>query len=197
MSGKTRITLLDDIKSTHSSERWTEFFLSYGRLLSRWLVAQNVSPVDADDIRQETMMVVLKELPQFAHNGRTGAFRNWLKRILTNRIRRHWDKKKSSREQMDLGQLVESLEDDSNRLSIEFSRTHDQFLVQQLLYRAEEHFPRDRIQLFRALLLDEVPIQDLSDRYQLSKGAIRVQQHRILKWLKNHGAGLIDMDEPV
>ncbi len=195
MSGKTRITLLDEIQATHGSDRWAEFFSNYGQLLSKWLVAQNVPPADADDIRQETMMVVLQELQNFNHNGRTGAFRNWLKQILTNRIRRHWQKKKSRREQNDLEQLIESLEDNSNRLSIDFSRTHDQFLVQQLLQRAEAHFPRQRVQLFRELVLKEVPIQDLSASYGLSKGSIRVQQHRILKWLKNHGAGLIDIDE--
>lgn len=195
MSAKTRITLLDEIQATHNSDRWAEFFSNYGQLLSRWLVAQDVPPSDADDIRQETMLVVLKELPKFEHNGRTGAFRNWLKQILTNRLRRHWEKKKSRKEQNDLGELIESLEDSSNRLSIDFSRTHDQFLVQQLLKRAEDHFPRERMQLFRELVLDEIPIQDLTAKYGLSKGTIRVQQHRVLKWLKDHGAGLIDMDE--
>ena len=195
VSGKTRITLLDEIRATHSSDRWPEFFSNYGDLLSQWLVAQNVPSADADDIRQETMLVVLKELPNFDHNGRTGAFRNWLKQILTNRLRRHWEKKKSRKEQNDLVQLIESLEDNSNRLSIDFGRTHDQFLVQQLLERAEEHFPVERVQLFRELVLDEIAIQDLSSKYGLSKGTIRVQQHRILKWLKHHGTGMIDMDE--
>jgi len=195
VSGKTRITLLDEIKAAHNSDRWSEFFSNYGQLLSQWLVAQNVPLTDADDIRQETMLVVLKELPNFDHNGRTGAFRNWLRQILTNRIRRHWEKKKSRKEQNDLGQLIESLEDNSNRLSIDFGRTHDQFLVQQLLERAEDHFPRERVQLFRELVLEEIPIQDLSAKYNLSKGTIRVQQHRILKWLKQRGAGLIDLDE--
>lgn len=195
VSGKTRITLLDEIQATNNSDRWAEFFSNYGRLLSQWLVAHNVSPADADDIRQETMLVVVKELPNFDHNGRTGAFRNWLKQILTNRIRRHWQKKKSRKEQNDLGQLIESLEDNSNRLSIDFSRTHHQFLVQQLLAQAEDHFPRERVRLFRELVLDETPIQNLSAKYGLSKGTIRVQQHRILKWLKQHGKGLIDVDE--
>ena len=59
----------------------------------------------------------------------------------------------------------------------------------------DRHFPVERVQLFRELVLDEIAIQDLSSKYGLSKGTIRVQQHRILKWLKHHGTGMIDMDE--
>ena len=43
---------------------------------------RHIRPSDVDDLVQEVLAVVLRELPQFEHNGRTGAFRRWLRTIL-------------------------------------------------------------------------------------------------------------------
>ncbi|MEL7499589.1 MAG: sigma-70 family RNA polymerase sigma factor [Planctomycetota bacterium] len=193
MSQTTRTTLLDEIRQTHSSDRWNEFFLDYGKLLQRWLIGKNVSSSDAEDIRQETMVTVLQELPKFEHNGRPGAFRLWLKRILTNRMRQVIQKRASRKEVACLDQLVQTLADEHTEISHEFQVEHERFVIEQLLARARNEFTTTRVQLFRELVLEDVPIDQLIEKYQMTRGAIRVQQHRILKWLKKTGAGVVDL----
>lgn len=194
MKNATRITLLDEIRATHSSDRWNEFFEDYGQLLRKWLITKNVDPTDAEDIQQETMMAVMRDLPKFEHNGRTGAFRLWLKRILTHRIRQVFDKRKARKEVSNLDHLAETLADEETDLSKQFQNEHDQFLIRKLLLRAETQFKPIKIRLFRELVIEEIPIDSLIQKYEMSSGAIRVQQHRILKWLKNDGAGLVEIE---
>lgn len=138
------------------------------------------------------MVAVLSDLPKFEHNGRTGAFRLWLKRILMNRIRRVVQKRISRKEVHNLARLAETLDDDGTEISEDLRKEHEQFVLGQLLHKATNQFPEERIKLFRELVLDEVPIEELSERYEMTTGAIRVQQHRILKWLKEFGSGMIE-----
>ena len=35
-------------------------------------------------------MVIIREMPQFEHSGRKGAFRNWLRVITVHRLRGYW-----------------------------------------------------------------------------------------------------------
>lgn len=189
----TRITLLDEIRETHSSDRWDDFFSEYGKLLRHWLVKQNISTADAEDIRQETMLAVINNLPNFVHNGRTGAFRLWLKRILTNRINQMINRRDRQREVGDLERVFETLADESTEISAEFRKEHEQFVIERLLKKAEAQFSTERVALFRSLMIDEVPIEQLSHKHSITTGNIRVQQHRILKWLRDYGRGIIDL----
>ena len=193
LSHSTRITLLNEIRATLSSERWDEFFVEYRQLLQKWLISKQIEPADAEDVCQETMVAVINDLPKFEHNGRTGAFRLWLKRILMNRIRRVVQKRISRKEVHNLARLVETLADEETELSMDLRKEHDQFVLGQLLSKAESQFPVERVQLFKELVIEELPIEELSARYDMTTGAIRVQQHRILKWLKEFGSGMIEI----
>jgi DNA-directed RNA polymerase specialized sigma24 family protein len=48
---------------------------------------QGLPRSDADDLAQEVMLVIVREMPHFEHSGRKGAFRNWLRMITVHRRR--------------------------------------------------------------------------------------------------------------
>jgi DNA-directed RNA polymerase specialized sigma24 family protein len=45
---------------------------------------------DVDDLVQEVLGVVVRELPRFDHAGRPGSFRAWLRAVTVNRLRTSW-----------------------------------------------------------------------------------------------------------
>src|SRR5947208_428214 len=55
-----------------------------------WLRRHSVPAADAEDLTQEVMAVVVRELPGFKHNQHAGAFRSWLRTITVNRLRLLW-----------------------------------------------------------------------------------------------------------
>ena len=65
----------------------------YTPLLKQWLSRYEVQDADADDLVQDVLMVVSRELPRFQHSHRRGTFRSWLRTILVHRLRRFWDKR--------------------------------------------------------------------------------------------------------
>ena len=83
----TSMSLLDDVCRRPDSESWTRLVGIYTPLLKGWIGRYDVQDSDRDDLVQDVLMVVLRELPTFRHTQRQGAFRSWLRGILVNRVR--------------------------------------------------------------------------------------------------------------
>src|SRR5262249_34118402 len=83
----TSVPLLERLRRQTDGESWEHFPHSSPPLLYAWLRRYSLREQDADDIVQEVLAVVARELPRFQHNHRRGAFRRWLRIILVNRLR--------------------------------------------------------------------------------------------------------------
>ena len=196
MGEATRITLLDRVRQTQAGDSWDEFAAVYDALILSWLRQQAISDADADDIRQEVMQTVIQEIANFDHNGRPGAFRNWLRRITANRMRRLWQKRgprSSDDAGADVGALAAELEDDASRLTHVWDADHDRFVLNRMLALLNGRFSAKSLAAFRRLAIDEEDVDEVSKDLGMTIGAARVAQHRVLRALKELGAGLIDV----
>ena len=86
----TSLTLLARLQQSDDTEAWQRLYGLYHPLILNWLKRYGVQHSDADDLSQEVLTTISKELVRFDHNGRIGAFRSWLKGILINRLRTFW-----------------------------------------------------------------------------------------------------------
>src|SRR5262245_9356632 len=86
----TSLSLLDRIRDPADGEAWTRLTRVYTGLLRAWFAAAGLQPADQDDLTQNALVIVLRRVPEFAHSGRPGGFRAWLREIATNLLREHW-----------------------------------------------------------------------------------------------------------
>lgn len=196
MSEATRITLLDRVRQTQSGDSWDEFVAVYDALILAWLRQQAITDADADDIRQEVMQTVVQEIGRFDHNGRRGAFRNWLRRITANRMRRLWQKRQrrpGDSTGADIGDLANQLEDDASRLTHVWEADHDRFVLNRLLGMLTGRFSQKSLAAFRRLAIGQEDAERVARDLGMTIGAARVAQHRVLRALKELGEGLIDV----
>src|SRR5262245_6448396 len=84
----TSASLLDRLR-LQSDEAWQELYKLYQPLIHHWLLRDLTLRDEADDLVQEVMSVVVRELPAFQRE-RSGSFRAWLRTITLNRLRAHW-----------------------------------------------------------------------------------------------------------
>ena len=190
----TSVSLLERIRLGASDESWYEFVTIYNRFIERWLLRQGVQPMDAEDIRQEVLSVVLREIRKFEHNGRTGAFRSWLRKITANRVREFWRSRKRQRtaEEADLEHLAEQLNDATSEVSRIWNEQHDQQMLEHLLLRISKQFKPESVNAFRLVAIEQQPIEQVSEDLNLTINAIRIAQSRILRALRKAGKGLLD-----
>ena len=82
----TNVLLLERIKDTGNDAAWAEFYDFYWDLALGWTRGFGCAPNLAKDIFQETMMTLIKTMPEFSYNPAKGHFRSYLKSIIRSRL---------------------------------------------------------------------------------------------------------------
>src|SRR5215470_13218604 len=86
----TSATFLERLQARGDQAAWERFVLIYRPLIQGWLHRFGLAGADADDLAQEVVLAVVKDVPGFQHAGQKGAFRAWLRVMTLNRLRGHW-----------------------------------------------------------------------------------------------------------
>src|SRR6059036_2366590 len=91
----TRRSLLQRLKNWDDQESWRDFFDTYSRIIYTVAVKAGFNDPEAQDIVQETIIGVAKEMPSFNYDPAIGSFKAWLLRIARRRIIDHQRKRQS------------------------------------------------------------------------------------------------------
>ena len=82
----TRQSLLSRLKDWDDHESWRDFFDTYRRLIYGLAVKSGLTNTEAEDVVQETLLAVAKEMPDFKYDPARGSFKGWLLEITRRRI---------------------------------------------------------------------------------------------------------------
>jgi RNA polymerase sigma factor (sigma-70 family) len=83
---RTSATLLNRLRDLEDQAGWQEFFGRYWKLIYTVARRSGFSEAAAEDIVQETFIVVSRHMPQFRYDPAAGSFKNWLLQITRSRI---------------------------------------------------------------------------------------------------------------
>jgi RNA polymerase sigma-70 factor (ECF subfamily) len=169
---------------------WKRFVDLYSPLLPSWLRRQGVRSQDADDLVQEVLGVVVRELPEFRHNRRPGAFRSWLRTILVNRLRGFWRARQG--QPGAAGQELEQLEDPNGALSRLWDLEHDRHVLARLMELIQPEFALATWQAFWRTTVDEEPAAAVARELGLSVNAVWLAKSHVLRRLRQESRDLLD-----
>ena len=82
----TRQSLLSRLRDWDDQESWREFFETYWRLIHGLAMKCGLTDSEAQDVVQETMLSVAKQMPGFKYDPALGSFKGWLLQITRRRI---------------------------------------------------------------------------------------------------------------
>jgi len=180
-------------KHPGDQDAWHRFDDLYRPLLASWIRRYSVQPHDADDIVQQVLEVVIREMPRFEYDPLKGRFRAWLRSILVNQLRTFWRSQKS-RPQADyefFDKILAQLEDEKSDLVHLWDQEHDQHVSQRLLALIEHEFAPNTWHAFRRLMNNE-PVQKVAADLGISVNAAYLAKSGVLKRLRQEMAGLRD-----
>jgi len=192
---ETSLSLLNRLRRSPESESWDRLVELYTPLLRVWLRKYDVQDSDADDLTQEVLLAVSKDLGGFEHGGQPGAFRGWLKAILVNRLRKFWrsrDRRPQASGDSDIDARLAQLDDPSSEMSLIWNREHDQYVLRQLLALAEPHFARNTWTAFCRVALDGAKPEVVAEEMGISRNAVVIAKCRVLSRLRQESAGLVE-----
>jgi len=192
----TPFSLLERLTRSPSGRDWEAFVTLYQPILQAWARRALGRPTDADDLVQEVFHVIVQRLPGFRHSGHTGAFRAWLRAILTNRLRHFWRSQTRHPTVPITGPVEGELEGDDGpaaELAREWDREHDRLVMARLLELLRPEFTDSTWSAFRRCALEGRPPADVARELGLTVNAVCVAKSRVLRRLREEARGLIEV----
>lgn len=192
---ETSLSLLHRLRQSSDSETWNRLVRLYAPLLKSWLRKYEVQSADAEDLIQEVLLAVSKDVTTFDHNGRPGAFRTWLRSILVNRLRNFWrarGRRPQARGDSDMERRLAQLEDPASEMSQLWNRQHDRHVVRQLLALWEPQFEPQTWKAFCRVAIDGERPDVVAGELGISLNAVFIAKSRVLSKLRQEAEGLVE-----
>jgi len=191
------MSLLQQLSSRSDTESWNRLAELYTPLLRGWLRRYDVlSSADVDDLVQEVLLTLAKEMPRFQPSAAPGAFRSWLRTILVNRLRHFWRSRHNRPAAVggsDFLKELEQLSDGGTQASRVWDSEHDHRLMHRLLELVEPQFAPQTWLAFRRQALDGLGAEQVSAELNMPLHSVYAAKSRVLKALRTMADGFISL----
>jgi RNA polymerase sigma-70 factor (ECF subfamily) len=191
---ETSASLLERLRTAPDEAAWRRLDDLYRPLIRRWLLRDPGLGEEAEDLVQEVMAVLVRELPGFQRR-RTGSFRRWLRTITAHRLADHCRSRKNRPRPLGVppeeSPLVE-LADPNSALSRQWDEEHDHYVLRRLMELIAPQFEPATLAAFRRVAFDGVAPAQAAQELGLSLNAVLLAKSRVLSRLRQEAEGLID-----
>ncbi len=82
----TRYSLLSRMQDREDQDSWKDFFDTYWRLIYSFAIKSGLTDAEAQDVVQETVISVAKDIEKFKRDPSLGSFKGWLRNLTRWRI---------------------------------------------------------------------------------------------------------------
>lgn len=186
-SPDTSVTLLEKARHLSDHAAWERLLAVYSSLVQVWLRSAGLQAADRDDLSQRVMQVLVQRLPEFTHNGKTGAFRAWLRSITTNLLREFWRREPTS----ESASVLDELADPTSSLSRLWDMEHDRHILRELLDQVQSEFSSTAWQAFRRVAIDAASARTVAAELGTTVNAVLIAKSRIINRLRREAGALL------
>jgi RNA polymerase sigma factor (sigma-70 family) len=187
----TRRSLVDRLANWDDQRRWQEFFDTYWKLIYSAARKSGLPDAEAQEVVQETVITVAKNIDRLKYDPAIGSFKGWLLQITRWRISDQFRKREPE------GVKRPNLQDDSFTATIDRvpdSRIVDldavwetgwkENLLEAAIARVKRKIDPKQFQIFDCYVRKEWPAQKVAERLRVSVGQDYLARHRVAALLK-------------
>jgi RNA polymerase sigma factor (sigma-70 family) len=182
----TRASLLQRLKDWGDQSSWQDFFDTYWNLIYGMARKAGLTTVEAEDVVQETMIVVAKQMPGFKYDPALGSFKGWLLTVTRSRIVDHL---RTRSHPVRTGATVVDHEALENMgADSEFEKLWDaeweKNLFQAALAKARRRLDPQQYQIFNFYVQKEWPPDRIAKTLSVSVNQVYLAKHRVAEAIK-------------
>lgn len=192
---ETSLSLLQRLASDRNDADWQRMLAIYRPFMFQRIATYPALVDQAEDIVQEVMLVLLRELPVFQRQ-RTGSFRAWLRGIVLNQLR--YAVRRAQRTPLPVGQneklvgLIEDLADPQSLASMEFDKEHDKAVFRQAAETVKQEFQETTWKAFLRHAWNGEPVKEVASDLGISANSVLLAKSRVTRRIREEVQGLIE-----
>jgi RNA polymerase sigma-70 factor (ECF subfamily) len=186
----TRYSLLSRLEDWSDDESWRVFFETYWRLIYSVALKATLTPVEAEEVVQETIICVAQNIHKFKRDRRLGSFKGWLCQLTRWRIADQLEKRTGSlhgnpseadRNYLPPAELPDLVDGSSTP---EWEQEWQAQLLQAATQRVKHCVNEEQYQLFDLCVNRGWPIKRISQTLDVSATQVYLAKHRITRLLQ-------------
>lgn len=183
---KTRTTLVVGLKDLEDQRVWNRFFETYWKLIYHAALKAGLKDSDAQEVVQETVISVTKNIESFDYDRSKGSFKGWLMKTTKWRITDQFRKlqKKHARECEDSYEMLENLPADLSEVDNYWEDNWQKELLSAAFERVKGEVKPIYYQVYDLLIRKEMKPKDISSALGIKTDQVYLAKHRVEKTLK-------------
>ncbi len=176
------------MRQSDDNEAWDRFVRIYTPLLIEWAQGIGLAANDVDDLVQDVLTVLLRELPNFEYDS-DKSFRAWLRTIATNRGRDFLRRRNRGARAVEAGILDNQSPDNHDSFA---EAEYAQHIVGRALELMQAEFAESTWRACWECVFNDRAAADVADQLGITVNAVYVAKSRVLRRLRQELKGLLD-----
>jgi RNA polymerase sigma-70 factor (ECF subfamily) len=183
----TRRSLLSRLKVWDDRESWHDFFQTYWKLIYTVAVRAGLNESEAQDVVQETIISVARQMPNFKYDPTRGSFKSWLFLITRRRVTDHFRKEyrrlkteEPAAESMSRTTRLERIPDPAAALTGDvWEEEWKRQIFDQALKRVKRQIDPKQFQIFDCYVMKEWAVKDVTSAFGVNPNQVYLIKHRV------------------
>lgn len=188
----TRYSLLSRLQNWDDQESWKDFFDTYWRLIYNAAISSGLNAAEAQDVVQETVICVAKDIEKFKRDRAKGSFKGWLRNLTRWRIRDQLRKRmpgaadKNALAEENEPQIApeESVGAAPATLEELWDKEWEENLFEAAVDRVKRQVKEEQFQVFDLYVMKKWPVEKVARTLGVSSGQVYLAKHRIGSLIK-------------
>ncbi len=193
----TRSSLVNRLRDWDDQTGWQEFFDRYWKLIYAVAIKTGLSDAEAQDVVQETVVAVAKQMREGGYDRTKSSFKNWLCLITRRRIIDHFRrrtkfaKRPLASEDTSRTDTIARVPDPANlELGAVWDEEWRKNLVDAAIERVKEKVSSKQFQIFDLAVLKDIPVREVTKLLKVNTAQVYLARHRISALVKKEVARL-------
>jgi RNA polymerase sigma-70 factor (ECF subfamily) len=188
----TRYTLLSRLEDRGDQDSWKDFFDTYWRLIYSVALKSGLTEAEAQDVVQETIISVARDIHKFERDRALGSFKGWLRNIirwriadqLRKRTRASWGnapKTGADLPQPDMAEIPDPAGEGAESVWEEEWRAN---LLKAAMETIKSRVKEEHYQIFDLYVIKQWPVRNVARALRVNVGLVYLVKYRISALLK-------------
>lgn len=186
----TRYSLLSRLQDWDDQDSWRDFFDSYWRLIYAVAVKSGLTETEAQEVVQETVICVAKDISKFKRDRNFGSFRGWLRNITRWRIadqlrkRTRMGRADNSVAAGEMDPLAQIPDPAGATLEAVWEEEWRANLLEAAVERVRHRVREEHYQIFDLSVVRQWTAREVADALGVSIGQVYLARHRVTAHVK-------------
>ncbi len=190
----TRATLVERLRNLDDQDSWQEFFDTYWKLLYCAGIKAGLSDEEAEEVVQETVIGVARNMEHFRYEPQTCSFKGWLmviaRRRIIDRLRKrqtrpqHLEPLPSDTSTSNAGPQLADAAAEAAFAAI-WDSEWEKNLVDAAMERVKRAIKPEHYQIFYLGSVKNLPARQIAELMHVSAAKVYVVRHRVARRVRN------------